>query len=168
MCVCGYGLVCFPPCTCSNADCVRLCVILPCLGIGGALRQKLCLLTSLLQSATLSLCPHTNTQPPPPTGPRQPPRLNVPKQQVLARRSTPLPPPSLLHLSLSHPILPPPASSLCFSGSSRLKTMSIVRGMLGRRGGLLVFVCSTLHIQIQPAAQLCRLQTLRLKKTSED
>lgn len=56
----------------------------------------------------------------------------------------------------------PPASAPGLSGSSRLQNNVHCQWEVGESVGLLVFVCRTLHIQ--PAAELCRLQTQRMKK----
>lgn len=137
---------------------VRLCVILPCLCISG--------LTEALsshkpfQSATLSPRPHTRIQTHnlrPPTGRRQPPRLNVPKQQVLAGKM-PTPPFSLLSQSshLQHPLL------VFLAQANSKNNVHCQREVGGRAKAPLVVVCRTLHIQIQPAARLCRLREHRM------
>ena len=105
---------------------------------------KLCFLTGLFffyrAPPYLSAC----TQPPPLTGPRQPPRLNVL--------------PSLLPSSASLPLSLPASSFLFFWREAALQNNVHCQGCW--RGAT---VCSAQHVQFQPAAPVCRLQTLKLE-----
>lgn len=103
---------------------------------------------------------------------RAPPYLSTCTLCTRAHSLRPLQvPDSLLDLMYSPPsrrLLSPFPSQprlFCFSGSNHLFPNNVhCQGCWRGATGLLVCVCSTQHIQIQPAAPVCRLQTLRLDK----
>ena len=140
-----------PPRTCLMCDCASFCHVSASAG-----SQKLCLLTSLSRVPPY-LCvhthahTHTHTQTHnlrPPIGPRQLPRLYVPKQQVLAGK---MPTPSQFSLlsqssHLQHPLL------VFLAQADSKNNVHCQREVGGRAKAPLVVVRRTLHIQIEPAA----------------
>lgn len=147
-CACVCLSLCF---TSPHLFNVRLCVILPCLCISGVTEA----LSSHkpFQSATLSPRPHARTHTQthnlrPPIGPRQLPRLYVPKQQVLAGKMPTPSPFSLLSQSshLQHPLL------VFLAQANSKNNVHCQREVGGRAKAPLVVVHRTLHIQIEPAA----------------
>lgn len=135
-----------PLSTCFDADCAcaSFCPVSASVAQAPFPHRPLFILQSTALSAHVHSV-HTNTQPPPLTGPRQPPRLNAL--------------PSLLPSSIS---LSLPAWSFLFFWleSSLENNVHCQRDVGGeRRASRCVFIA-----KIRPAAPLCRRQALRLDK----